>query len=82
MDEPRKLTAGELHMLRFVRRDAKPDGWTTVSDVVAPVFVGRESYRRPPIPPTLCEFEQFADGSGQARLTQAGNNLLDAMAWL
>lgn len=80
-DVPSKLTEGHKHMLRLVRRDAGPNGWTKVSRNVAPLFEDA-AIRGGPIPAALCEFESQDDGSGYARLTAAGNGLLDAMAWL
>jgi hypothetical protein len=78
---PSKLSDGHKHILRLVRRDAGPNGWTKVSRVVAPAF---EDPKIPggPVPAALCEFESQDDGSGYARLTPAGNGLLDAMEWL
>lgn len=81
MDSPRKLTPGELHVLRLILRDANPEGWTTVSRVVAPLFTEKES-GRPGMPKALCEFEASDDGSGRARLTDQGISLLAAQAWL
>ena len=78
---PHKLSAGEKHMLRLIQRDAGADGWTRVSKVVAPFFTDKKI----PcgiMPDALCEFEPAEDGGGRARLTQLGENLLEAMLWL
>jgi len=77
----KRLTEGHKHMLRLVRRDAGENGWTRVSRAVAPLFED-PNIRGGRIPPELCEFESQDDGSGYARLTAAGNGLLDAMVWL
>lgn len=78
----RKLDSGQKNMLRLVRKGADSEGWAPVSKPVAQMFAGP----KPPwrgIPSALCEFELVGDeGAGRARLTQEGNNLLDAMEWL
>lgn len=82
MSEPRKLTAGEKHMLGLIRKDADAEGWAPVSKVVAPLFTDKK-IPCGVMPGALCEFERVGDeGQGRARLTTLGNNLLDAMAWL
>jgi hypothetical protein len=82
MTEDQKLDSGQKNMLRLIRKGAATDGWAPVSNVIAPLFAGP----KPPwrgIPPELCEFELVDEsGAGRARLTQAGNNILDAMEWL
>jgi hypothetical protein len=82
MTEPRKLTAGEKHILSLIRKDAGADGWAPVSKAVAPLFTDKK-IPCGVMPDALCEFEHVGDeGRGRARLTTLGNNLLDAMAWL
>ena len=50
------------------------DGWAPVSKPVYPVLQT--------MPPELVELQPWGDdGRGRARLTPAGQNLLDAMAW-
>lgn len=82
MSTEQKLDSGQKNMLRLIREGAVADGWAPVSKAVAPMFAGP----KPPwrgIPSELCEFELVgAEGAGRARLTQQGNNLLDAMEWL
>lgn len=77
-----KLDSGQKNILRLIRKGASADGWAPVSKAVAPMFSGP----KPPwrgIPTELCEFEGVGDdGAGRARLTQEGNNVLDAMEWL
>jgi len=82
MTAQQKLDSGQKNILRLIRKGACADGWAPVSKVVAPMFAGPKLPWRG-IPPELCEFELVgADGAGRARLTQEGNNLLDAMEWL
>lgn len=81
-DEPRKLTAGEQHILRLIRKDADAEGWAPVSRIVATLFTN-EKLPNGPMPRVLCEFETVGDdGRGRARLTVAGNAFLDSLAWL
>lgn len=80
-EEPRKLTAGEQHVLKLVRKEADSEGWAHVSKIVAQLFVSHHGFS--PIPKQLCEFQFVGDeGRGIARLTLAGNALLDSLAWL
>lgn len=82
MSEPHKLTAGEKHILKLIRRDADPEGWTPVSKAVAPLFTDKK-IPCGTMPGALCEFEHVGDdGRGRARLTDEGKSVLDAMAWL
>jgi len=82
MNEPRKLTAGEKHILALLRKDANAEGWAPISKAVAPLFTDKK-IPCGTMPQALCEFERLGSaGHGRARLTQLGNNLLDAMAWL
>ena len=81
VSEPKKLSPGHKHMLRLIRQDADAEGWTPVSHAVAPLFM-KIDQPGGPVPSALCEYEILDDGRGRARLTEAGRNLLDAMAWL
>jgi hypothetical protein len=82
MSDHRKLTAGEIHVLNLIRKGADPDGWAPVSSVVSTLFTN-EKLPGGPMPRELCEFKCLEDdGRGIARLTDAGKNLLDSMAWL
>lgn len=82
MAEPRKLTSGEQNILRLIRKDADPQGWAPVSKIVATLFTN-EKLPNGPMPRALCEFETTGeDGRGRARLTMAGNALLESLAWL
>lgn len=82
VSEPHKLSASEMHVLKLIRKEADANGWATVSKVCATLF--SEGTPWGIIPRALCEFESIdgGDGRGRARLTVAGNALLDSMAWL
>ena len=70
-----KLDAGQKHLLNLVVKGADSEGWAPVS---APVFPLIEK-----MPRELVELEAVGDeGRGRARLTEAGANLMNAMAWL
>lgn len=79
-DEPRQLTAGEKHVLRLIREGSDAEGWAPVSKIVSTLFTN-EKLPSGPMPRALCEFEYVGEG-GRARLTTAGNALLDSLAWL
>ena len=71
-----KLDSGQKHFLRLIAKDQQgPDGWCPVSKVVYPLV-------QKTMPAELVEHQPTEDGRGRARLTQDGQNLLDAMAWL
>jgi hypothetical protein len=65
MSEPKKLDAGQKHMLRLVVEGADSDGWAPVS---APVFPLLETMQD-----GLIELERVGDeGRGRARLISQG----------
>jgi len=71
-----KLDSGQKHILKLIARDAGPDGWTPVSSQVFPLL-------QTTFPAELFDLESVGDeGRGRARLTLAGQGVLDAMAWL
>ena len=75
MNTKTTLNPGQKHLLTLVNKGADADGWAPVS---APVFPLVKS-----LPSELVELEPIGDdGRGRARLTAAGNGLLDAMMWL
>jgi hypothetical protein len=75
-DRATKLDAGQKHMLRLVMMEADAEGWAPVSAPVFPLIAKT-------MPPELVELEAVGDeGRGRARLTDAGANIMDAMAWL
>lgn len=75
-DEPKKLDAGQKHLLKLIAKEqACPEGWAPVSKIVYPLLEA--------MPGALVECRRDGDeGRGRARLTPAGEGLLDAMAWL
>jgi hypothetical protein len=71
-----KLDSGQKHFLRLIEKGQQcPDGWCPVSATLYPLV-------QMTMPAELVEHHPAGDGSGRARLTDAGQNLLDAMAWL
>lgn len=75
MNTPTKLDEGQKHFMRLIQRDKKPDGWTTVSAVLFECVTIS-------LPEELAEFERNDDGSGRARLTELGEQIVDAMLYL
>ena len=71
-----KLNAGQLNMLRLIAKGQQcPDGWASVSRPVMALVKK--------LPTELVEWHEVGDeGRGRAMLKPAGQNLLDAMAWL
>jgi len=69
-----KLDIQHKHILKLIDRDKIDDGWTTVSDQLYPHL----SKNMP------CELVEFSGDVGcyKARLTEKGNNILEAMLWL
>lgn len=63
-----KINSGQRRVLYLTDKDKKADGWTPVSSVVWPLLDD--------VPTELLEREQFPDGSGRARLTTAGETVL------
>lgn len=79
---PEKLTPGQFHILKLIRKEADAEGWAPISKAVAPLFTDRD-IRGGVMPQPLCVFEPVGnEGRGRARLTQLGINVLDAAAWL
>lgn len=73
--QPVKLDGGHKNIMRLCARDAGADGWASCSK---PVFKMLQSF-----PKGLFELEPVGDeGRGRARLTEQGQSILDAMAWL
>lgn len=69
------LNSGQKHLLRLVVEGAKDDGWTPVS---APVYPLMER-----MPADLIVLERVGDeGRGRVKLTDEGQSVIDAMAWL
>jgi len=76
MNQTPKLNAGEQHLLRLISKGQNnQEGWATVSTPVYPLIKA--------MPQELVELHSVgADGCGRARLTRAGENVIDAMEWL
>jgi hypothetical protein len=66
-----KLDAG--HILRLISREADAEGWAKVSKLVYPLVAG--------VPSELVELQSLGEG-GRVRLTEQGQSLIYAMAWL
>ncbi|MDY6957613.1 MAG: hypothetical protein SVK08_00515 [Halobacteriota archaeon] len=69
-----KLDIHHVHILKLIERDRDVDGWVKVSESVFNVVSEN-------IPAQLAIFEKLENG-GRARLTDEGQNVLNAMAWL
>jgi len=73
---PVKLDVGQKHLLRLIDKDAGADGWTPVSSVVYPLLETN-------LPKELIVLERVGtEGRGRAKLTQHGESIVEAMAWL
>lgn len=70
----KKLSIGHKHIMKLISRDKNNDGWTPVGDKLYPHLVKH-------MPKELVEFSGSV-GSYKDRLTDKGNNILEAMAWL
>jgi len=73
----RKLDAGEIRILKLVRKEADADGWAKVSAAVMPKMgeMPREL--------VVAEYvsSDFSPGGGWAKLTEEGKKVLDVEAW-
>jgi len=69
-----KLEMQHKHVLKLIARDCDENGWAPVSKTLYPHLSKN-------IPPELAEFEKLETG-GRARLTDKGQSVVDAMAWL
>ena len=71
----KKLDGGEKNFLRLIAQGQEQHGgWAKVSRPLYPLVQK--------MPPELVEHETEDEGRGRARLTQRGEAILDAMAWL
>jgi hypothetical protein len=68
------LDHGQKHVLKLIARDQKADGWTKVSETLYKSLSSN-------IPNELAIFEKLEDG-GRAKLTEEGQDVINAMAWL
>lgn len=73
----KKLDNGQKHFLRLIAKGQNcPDGWCSVSSVLYPLV-------QKTMPAELVEHQPAGDErKGRARLTPAGQGLIDAMEWL
>jgi hypothetical protein len=69
-----KLDNAQKHILRLIHRDKDSQGWTKVSEALCKTV--REN-----IPSDLATFEKLEDG-GRVKLTEEGNGVILAMAYL
>jgi len=66
-----KLDIQHKYIMKLIERDAKPDGWTSISNKLYPILSKS-------MPSELIEFEH-----GRARLTDEGKSVLSAInKWL
>lgn len=64
----KKISGPDRHLLSLIRKDKKPDGWTSVSRMVWPFMLK--------LPRELVELEEVGEG-GIAKLTPTGEIVLD-----
>lgn len=69
-----KLKIEHKHMLKLIDRETEKDGWTPISDALYPHLLTN-------MPNELVVFDGTA-GSYKAKLTDEGQNIVKAMAWL
>jgi hypothetical protein len=75
-NKPKKLDAGQKHMLGLIVQGANDQGWAPVSAPVYPLI-------EKSLPRELVELEAVGnEGRGRARLTAEGRNVMAALAWL
>ena len=69
-----KLDYGQKHVLTLINRDKDLEGWAKVSEQLYATLVKN-------IPAKLVTFEKLEKG-GRARLTDEGQDVVNAMKWL
>lgn len=75
MKNQHKLTDTHKHFLRLIVKDADVDGWASVSKAVFPLVEQ--------MPSALVELEMVGDeGRGRVRLTEEGESVITALAWM
>lgn len=71
----RKLSSGEIHLLKLIHKGQNNNAWTKVSTQVLPLV--KE------LPTELVELDTVKSGVPQyVRLTRTGRNIIDALNWL
>lgn len=68
------LDMGQKHILKLIARDRDSEGWATVSAMLYKTLSAS-------LPSELVTFEPNGD-AGRAKLTEAGQGVIDSMAWL
>lgn len=74
MAKVERLEAQHKHVLKLIERDQDAEGWTKVSEQLFKVLSEN-------MPSELAIFEKLERG-GRARLTDEGQNVLNAMEWI
>ena len=75
MNKLSKLSDGQKHLLKLAYREAGPDGWAAVSKAVFQLIEK--------MPTEMVELEMVGDdGRGRVRLTDEGNSVITALAWM
>ena len=68
-----KLDGGQKHILMLIARDRDDEGWCKVSKALFQTLSAN-------IPVELATFKMIGD-AGRVRLTKAGQEVVNAMAW-
>jgi hypothetical protein len=77
-----KLDSGQKHILMLIDSGKREDGWTPVSKYLIDI-VRRLVPEELAIVRNSCEcLEKLDDGSGRARLTEEGQNVVRAIKYL
>lgn len=74
MNKVEKLEMQHKHILSLIARYCNEEGWAEISEALYPHVSAN-------IPSELATCEKLENG-GRARLTDEGQNILNAMAWL
>ena len=70
-----KLDMQHRHIMNLIERDRNEDGWAKVSKSLF-------KHLDENMPKELVIIEKTIDGGGRIRLTEEGQNVLNAMKWL
>jgi hypothetical protein len=77
-DKAQVLSSGQKNLLTLVVKGREEDGWAPVSPPIYRMLVGPHG-----LPEALVALEPVGDeGRGRIRLTDEGQKVIDAMAWL
>lgn len=69
-----KLKPEHIHILKLIARDRDKEGWASVSEKLFCMLSET-------IPSELATFERL-DSGGRAKLTDEGQNVINALLWL